>query len=105
MGASILGPRGIFKLVDTKGFSLEILLLELRDKNLLMDWGDFIMDAKKHGWTNKTIRKKIKDAVRNAFGQQYMDDGFTKVFDEFMESSNTLLPDPPKQKNVLDSPR
>ena len=73
---------GAFALADTHGLSLEIILLELRDREMVVAWDDFVSDARKHGWSDKTIRKKILGAWGDAFGS---------VPGEFEERLNLLM--------------
>jgi len=68
------GMPGVFKLCDTVGLPLEIIILELRDRNLVVAWDEFITDARTHGWTDKTIRKKILGANHDALGAEYAEE-------------------------------
>ena len=77
---------GVFRMTDTVGLPLEIILLECRDRGVAVAWDEFISDAKAHGWTDKTIRKKIMGAVSEAFGFAYLKE-FTKRFESYYAAS------------------
>ena len=38
---------GVFRLMDTVGLPLDIIVQELKDRNLVPAWDEFILDAKK----------------------------------------------------------
>ena len=48
---------GVFRLMDTVGLPLDIIVQELKDRNLVPAWDEFILDAKNAGWKGKTIRE------------------------------------------------
>ena len=82
---------GVFKLIDTLGFPLEIILLELKDRGLVVAWDEFITDARTHGWTEKTIRTKILGAVNEAHGTDYLEK-FTELFEVYVRAHPGELP-------------
>lgn len=60
-----------FKFVGTHGLPLDVLLHVLKDKGLVIDWLDFIQDARRDGWKDRTIRARILAAVADVFGPSY----------------------------------
>jgi len=85
-GATYQGVLGVFQICDTFGFPLEIAILEIRDRGYVVAWDEFIKDARKHGWKEKTIRTKILGAVNEAFGADYLTE-FTKRLDKCLGNS------------------
>jgi len=65
------------------GLPLEIIILELRDRSLVVAWDEFINDARQHGWTDKTIHTKCLGAVSEAFSAEYTVE-FTKRLNTYM---------------------
>ena len=70
---------GAFKLADTLGIPLELILLECRDHNFVIAWDVFIEDARKHGWTDKTIRKKILGAINEVYNAEYITEFISRL--------------------------
>jgi alanyl-tRNA synthetase len=62
---------GVFKLIDTNGIPLDIILQDLNKKNIIIDWIDFYLHAKKSGWKLKTIIDKIKYPLIDINGEEY----------------------------------
>ena len=56
-GAIVVG--GVFKLMDTIGLPLDIIVQELKQRNIIPAWDHFILDAKAAGWKQKTIIRKM----------------------------------------------
>ena len=63
---------GIFVMCDTHGLPLEDAVFEADKEGMAIDWVNYIDDARKHGWTEKTIRTKITGAVQEIHGQDYL---------------------------------
>jgi alanyl-tRNA synthetase len=61
----------VFKLIDTQGISLDILLDSFKQRNLVVDWIDFYDRAIKSGWKLKTIKEKIKYPIIDVYGNDY----------------------------------
>ena len=51
--------NGIFKMVDTYGMPLEILLDIMKERGFVVDWLQFYKDAEKAGWPIKTTINHI----------------------------------------------
>jgi len=64
---------GVFEMCDTFGLPLEIAIEHLHKHDLVVAWNEYIDDARQHGWTDKTIRRKILNAVQEciAFDREY----------------------------------
>jgi hypothetical protein len=62
---------GVFKLTDTNGIPLDILLDTFKNKKIIVDWIDFYESAKKSGWKIKTIKEKIKYPLIDIYGIEY----------------------------------
>jgi len=75
---------GVFKMIDTHGIPLEIILGILDDKKMVVAWDEFIDDARAHGWKDKTIRTKITGAVNEVFDHEYMQH-FTERLELYMQ--------------------
>ena len=59
-GTRILDGNYVFKLVDTHGLPLDIIVLELRDRGEGFDVVEFIKAAYKAGWKKKRIEWMLK---------------------------------------------
>lgn len=58
----------MFKLVDTQGLPLDIIVMELREKGLGFDVTEFIGAAKKAGWKEKRVSWMLKTSMKNEEG-------------------------------------
>jgi len=75
---------GVFEMCDTYGLPLEDAIFTIDQRGYAVDWVGFIEDARKHGWTDKTIRRKVVYAVREIFDKDYLLE-FMKRFDRFCD--------------------
>ena len=84
---TIRGMPGVFEMCDTFGLPLEIAVDYLHEHGLVVAWDEFIKDARQHGWTEKTIRKKILGAVQESI---IYDHEYKRIFetrlDAYMEA-------------------
>ena len=55
----MLSGYDIFKLVDTFGLPLEIIVLELRDRKMAFNVAEFIQSAKKAGWKKERVYNMV----------------------------------------------
>ena len=55
-----LTVAGVFKLFDTYGIPLDLIIETLNEHSYLVDWYQFVLDAKKAGWKTKRIRSAIE---------------------------------------------
>ena len=51
---------GVFRLMDTVGLPLDIIVQELKGRNLVPAWDEFILDAKKSRMEGKDNSEKAK---------------------------------------------
>jgi len=78
-------PEGInvvantFKLFDTRGLPLDIMLDLMRENNMIPDWIDFYQEASASGWKDKTIRLRIHTAVVDIYGEEYGDEVLNRL--------------------------
>jgi len=79
----MLAIPGIFRITDTSGLPLEVILLECRDRGVVVAWDEFIDDARNHGWSDKTIYRKAASAVAEAFDPEYQNE-FIKRLNLYM---------------------
>ena len=63
---------GVFIMCDTHGLPLEDAIFEADQQGVAIDWVNYIEDARKHGWSEKTIRTKITYAVQKVHGRDYL---------------------------------
>jgi len=52
------------------GLPLDILLEELHEHDMVVDWVEFYESSKKHGWNDKTILNRISVEIH---GSKYRD--------------------------------
>jgi len=71
---------GVFRLFDTVGLPLEIIFERIKNEDWIVDWKEFIGDARKHGWSDRTIRTRVITAYGDVFGMKKMDQ-FEKLFE------------------------
>ena len=67
---------GIFSLTDTQGYPLDMVLQELKDAGLKVDWKAFIKDAVNHEWGYETIFKTIYHACIDVYGPSFEKDKY-----------------------------
>jgi len=67
-----LALAGVFWWVDTAGIPLDIIRLSFKDNNAVVALDYFVKEAREHGWKDKTIASKLRDA-------DYPDDIVEKV--------------------------
>lgn len=60
---------GVFKLVDTYGIPLDIILSGLKKSNMLCCWTSFFESSVKAGWKAKSTLVKIETAVGDVYGR------------------------------------
>jgi hypothetical protein len=62
---------GVFKLVESQGIPLDLLLDHFRKNNLIVDWVDFYNTARTFNWNIRTIMARIEESVTIAYGRDY----------------------------------
>ena len=65
--------NGVFRMFDTMGLPLDIILDQLNARNIVPSWKDFFKDAFKAGWTLKTTMNRVNIAVRDAYLPDHAD--------------------------------
>jgi len=65
----ILGD--IFPLVDSLGIPLDFICEELKKESYMPDWTEYKKSAKRAGWTERTIRGNMKDAILENYGRNF----------------------------------
>ena len=63
----------MFRLVETHGVQLDIILQKFDQEGLVVDWIDFFENSIKGGWNRKTIFKKVKYSLEDVFGKEHSD--------------------------------
>lgn len=62
--------NGIFKLFDTSGFPLDIMLYLCIENKWMPSWLDFYDDALKV-WSKKTIKNRLETAICDVYGIEF----------------------------------
>ena len=75
----VLSGKEIFKLVDQNGLPLDIIILELRERNAAFDLSEFIGSAKKAGWKQARVRNMVLACTSLSSNSE-----FTTKFDMFL---------------------
>lgn len=71
----------IFKLVDTHGLPLDIIVMELRDKELGFNILEFVQAAKKAGWKQERVLWMLK-STGNVGGEEQTNIIISFVYNE-----------------------
>ena len=64
----IQSVSGVFKMVDTYGLPLDIIIDQLKDRGMMPDWIDFYDQAIKVGWKPKGVLSKLSEAIIDVYG-------------------------------------
>jgi hypothetical protein len=67
-GGLVLPGTTAFKLVDTHGIPLAILLFVAHERGLRIDWFNFIGMAMFRGWNVRSLRSKVLEALTETYG-------------------------------------
>lgn len=70
---------GIFTFVGTHGIPLEVVLANLKEANIVIDWMDYIRAARKDGHNLDTIYNKISMAIGDVYGPKYKEQFLPKL--------------------------
>lgn len=73
--------KDIFKLVDTHGLPLEIIVLELRDKKQHFNAVEFIQAAKKAGWKAQRVWWMMKTTLNDEKGLKILKENIDKIYE------------------------
>ena len=62
---------GLFRLMDTQGIPLDIVLEFLQTRDLVPSWPHFYEEAISSGWTHKTTILRMETAITDTYGIEY----------------------------------
>lgn len=63
--------QGAFYFVETHGIPLDMVIQQLENKNMIIDWCDFYECALENNWGVRTIFSKIEIALFDLYGRDY----------------------------------
>ena len=66
-GRPLISGEFVFKLMDTHGVPLELLIDSIYDKGSSVKWEEWILTALEHKWLVYQIMKKIESSLRESF--------------------------------------
>lgn len=78
-------PEGVkvvantFKIFDSHGLPLDIMLELMKENNMIPDWIDFCKEAMASGWKDKTIRNRVHTALIDTYGEEYADNVLSRL--------------------------
>lgn len=64
----------MFKLVESRGVPLEIIVDYLDSQNMIVDWMDFYERSQKCNWNIKTTLNKIEVSLIDTHGKEYTEE-------------------------------
>jgi hypothetical protein len=62
---------GLFRLMDTQGIPLDIILEFLQISDLVPSWTHFYKEAVVSGWTHKTTILRMETVITDIYGIEY----------------------------------
>jgi hypothetical protein len=69
----------VFKLSDTHGVPLEIILDVFERKGIVIDWIEYTKDCIKSGWKLDTIIRKVEYPLADVHGNEYANEVITRI--------------------------
>jgi hypothetical protein len=63
---------GVFKMMDTHGMPLMMVVDFLQSKGCIVAWDIFYEDAEKAGWKTETIELRMLEAIGDCYDHDYM---------------------------------
>lgn len=69
-GIQIIG--GCFKLLDTYGVPMPIIVSILAEHGYMVNWIDFCEDAVKHGWKLRAAVARLREAVGDTYDRHWV---------------------------------
>jgi hypothetical protein len=66
-GRPLVSGEFVFKLMDTHGVPLEILIDTIYDRGMSVKWEEWILTALAHKWLVYQIMKRIEGSLRESF--------------------------------------
>jgi len=70
-GVSVIDGTWVFFLGDAQGMSLCDVLDFCYDNECMVDWVGYIRAARKHGWDDKTIIPRVREASTDVYGRDW----------------------------------
>jgi alanyl-tRNA synthetase len=67
-GKMVVPGEFVFKMVDTHGLPLPITLQVIHDRNMAVDWYNFMRMAIQCGWNARSLKTKVLDALVDVYG-------------------------------------
>ena len=80
---------GCFKLLDTHGVPISLVVQELKSQDLVMDWVDFCVGALKAEWTLGKAFTVLREAVGDNYSPQWRIEWETKMVHWCRERART----------------
>lgn len=62
--------KGVFDLISTRGLPLDMVIEELCNQGIVIDWFDFYESSIKGGWKPNTAITKIQSSVGDILGEK-----------------------------------
>lgn len=62
---------GVFRLLDTHGLPLSIVLESMLRLEAQPCWGSFVEEATKAGWKRQTTMLRLEEAICDTYGRAY----------------------------------
>lgn len=63
--------KGAFRMVDTHGVPLEVVISFLDNNGRMPSWADFYDNARKAGWKSRGIVAKLRNVVGDVYGPDF----------------------------------
>ncbi len=65
---------GVFEIVTSVlGLPLEIVLEELKKRDIIVSWTHFYDSSVKNGWKWKTLKERVSYSTQEIYGREYRD--------------------------------
>lgn len=71
--------KNVFKLYETRGVPLDVIVKFLDSKNMLIDWIDFYEKSLKCNWKIKSTISKIEVTLLDVMGKEHSDEVITRL--------------------------
>ena len=65
--------RGVYRLHETSGIPVDVILEGIRDRGMLPDWQSFVVEAVEAGMSLKRAIAKLEPAIVDVFGSEMRD--------------------------------
>jgi alanyl-tRNA synthetase len=84
---TVVNGSKIFKIMESVGLPLDIILYELKNNDLIVDWIDFYETALKSNWTIKTLFDRLEPALSDVYDKD-MSEGILKRLKYYIMEQN-----------------